>query len=181
MSTSTEQQNTINRKAFIPHRQQYYTKWSTKIMTPKVFNRFPSSRNFVRDHQMSLGADYEHFKKGDGKITKIPVLFTSKVIPQRIYDPETKTVKYEGFDVSVPESSLNKFEYNISTTTKEYVYPTVFTSLCQKAYISDESLYKLRVWANVYRLTYDKANKEYNDYYIYRLYIRTLDIGKETY
>ena len=104
---------------------------------------------------------------------KIPVLFSQKIIPRRF--EEEGLVWYTGFDVKVLKDTLDKFEKDILDTVSEYVYPTVFSFVGGGRRIDDDHLYKLRVWANVYRLNYSKNPQAYNQYYIYRLYLRAID------
>ena len=105
---------------------------------------------------------------------KLPCLFTNPIIPRRITQGEY--VAYQGFDVYIPIDSLNKFENSIIMTRGEYVYPTVFTDIAQKKVLDEKSLYLLRVWANILRLKYQTSTKIYNDYYAYRLYLKTLQM-----
>ena len=88
------------------------------------------------------------------------------------------SVRYDGFEEWVNKDDLLCFQKNIEGTFTEYVYPSVFTQFTDIAFIPEPKLYKLRVWANIYRLYKDKRSKDYNLYYIYRLFLKTKAFGK---
>lgn len=76
----------------------------------------------------------------------------------------------------VSYEELNKFKNGIDNTFAEYVYPRVFTKGDKNIKIPEEKLYKLRIWANVYRHYKNMHTTEYNLYYLYRLFLQTRTI-----
>ena len=111
---------------------------------------------------------------------KLEPLITTKEIPQKKIHKDK--ISYTGNDIWVSKTDLAQFEKNIIKTAGEYVYPTVFTSIGNESsptthpIINDLSLYRLRVWANIYRIKHSTNTIAYNEYYIYKLYTRTLKI-----
>ena len=81
-------------------------------------------------------------------------------------------IQYKGFD-PISYDELIAFKNDIDKTLTEYVYPKVFTSRFKSVYIPEDRLYKLRLWANIYRYYKNTHDDNYNLYYIYRLYIKT--------
>lgn len=110
---------------------------------------------------------------------KISHLFTNPIIPRKLI--KDGYVAYSGFTTYIPIDSLEEFKNNILMTRGEYVYPTVFTSIAQKKILNEKSLYLLRVWANILRLRYGTSTKIYNDYYAYRLYLKTLQFTHDAF
>lgn len=85
-------------------------------------------------------------------------------------------IRYDGFDDWVNMHDLKIFQDNIEKTYTEYVYPSVFVQFTHIKFIPDSKLYKLRCWANVYRLYKNKRSPDYNLYYIYRLFLKTKNL-----
>lgn len=85
-------------------------------------------------------------------------------------------ISYDDCKQWVNLDSLATFQDNIDNTFAEYVYPSVFTRFFTKYYIKplipDQNLYKLRVWANIYRRYKSEKSEEYNRYYLYRLFLK---------
>lgn len=108
-------------------------------------------------------------------MTGIPLLIKPNANVPRKFELKTK-VCYEGYvNNLVMKTALEEFKRNIETTYTEYVYPAVFTNASGVRFIPEENLYKLRLWANIYRDTYKDNSEEYNNYYIYRLFLKIFD------
>lgn len=86
---------------------------------------------------------------------------------------------YDGFEEPINKEHLLNFQKNIENTFTEYVYPAVFTEYTGASFISEQNLYRLRVWANIYRLYKDKRSSDYNLYYIYRLFLKAKQYGSK--
>ena len=81
-------------------------------------------------------------------------------------------IRYSGFDEWININDLKTLQENIEKTFTEYVYPLVFVQFSPDKMIPENKLYKLRCWANVYRLYKNKRSDDYNMYYIYRLLLK---------
>ena len=103
-----------------------------------------------------------------------PLIGFDTIIPK--YTIVKNRISYDDCKKWVSLDSLNMFQNNIDSTFAEYVYPSVFTrfftNYYTKLFIEEQNLYKLRVWANIYRRYKDEKSEEYNRYYLYRLFLK---------
>ena len=82
-------------------------------------------------------------------------------------------IKYDDSKQWINLQELETFKNNIDNTFAEYVYPSIFTEFTPYKMISEINLYKLRVWANIYRQYRNVKSKEYNRYYLYKLLLKS--------
>ena len=93
------------------------------------------------------------------------------IIPKHII--VNNRIRYNDSKQWVSLQELQTFKDNIDKTFAEYVYPSIFTGFTPFRVISEQNLYKLRVWANIYRQYKTIKSDEYNRYYLYKLLLKS--------
>lgn len=105
------------------------------------------------------------------------------LIPIRDYSEDKSCVKYQNDSFKISIDYLENLNENIINTRYEYVHPTVFTDFIKRYFnirrriiIPDNTLYKLRIWCNIYRNNIGVKSKLYSEYYLYILAKNILDV-----
>ena len=99
-------------------------------------------------------------------------LLKNDFVPERVMSD--RYTGYVGDDFIIKSEHLRIFEFEVKSTKIEYVHPTVFTNLIKQHHkiyhrivIPEDTLYRWRVWCNVYRNSVKSGR--YLEYYLFIL------------